>query len=338
MKTTAGILVTVAMSAVAAMAQQAGTPAPAPAPKVIAEIAAGTVMSNVKGAPFSADIVNESVQTLADGNRIVRKWQGKIYRNTEGSTRREGGSTPGAFGTVFSTDPSVTIFDQTGGFRYLLNTEGRTARVMTLPMATVRPLIAPGKVMKVEGQDGVIYLDKGGVDEAKRLTELKAAQTQLEAAKVEANAALVARATVAVPAMPAMPVMPGVSSKYETRKEDLGTQNIEGVDAEGTRTTTIIPADAIGNERPIEIVYERWYSKELKTIVFSRHFDPRFGEQTYRLTNINRSEPDPSLFEVPSGSRILNETRPTSPRAPSSQNRTTERTVRVSTTAATGRP
>jgi hypothetical protein len=102
--------------------------------------------------------------------------------------------------------------------------------------------------------------------------------------------------------------MPG--QKWETRTEQLGVQNFEGVDAEGTRTVTTIPADAIGNERPIEIVYERWYSKELHMIVFSKHSDPRFGEQTYRLTNINRSEPDPSLFEVPAGYRKVSEARP----------------------------
>ena len=95
--------------------------------------------------------------------------------------------------------------------------------------------------------------------------------------------------------------------KWETRTEQLGVQNFEGVDAEGTRTITTIPADAIGNERPIEIVYERWYSKELQMIVYSKHSDPRFGEQTYRLTNINRSEPDPSLFQVPTSYRIVNE-------------------------------
>ncbi|MGH9882249.1 MAG: hypothetical protein ACRD6N_12505, partial [Pyrinomonadaceae bacterium] len=83
------------------------------------------------------------------------------------------------------------------------------------------------------------------------------------------------------------------------RTESLGKQNIEGVEAEGTRTTVTIPAGEIGNEREIEIVSERWYSPELQTIVMSRHSDPRFGENTYRLTNINRTEPARSLFEVP---------------------------------------
>jgi hypothetical protein len=83
-------------------------------------------------------------------------------------------------------------------------------------------------------------------------------------------------------------------------KEDLGKQNIEGVEAQGTRVAITIPAGEIGNERPIEIVNEHWYSTELQIDVMTRHSDPRTGETTYRLTNINRSEPSKSLFEVPS--------------------------------------
>jgi hypothetical protein len=84
-----------------------------------------------------------------------------------------------------------------------------------------------------------------------------------------------------------------------SRTEPLGTQTIEGVEATGTRTTTVIPAGAIGNERPIEVVSERWYSAELQAVVMSTHRDPRFGDNTYRLTGIQRVEPDKSLFEVP---------------------------------------
>ena len=83
------------------------------------------------------------------------------------------------------------------------------------------------------------------------------------------------------------------------RNESLGKQAIEGVEAEGTRNTLEIPAGEIGNERPIEIVFERWYSPELQVVVMTKHSDPRFGETTYRLTNINRSEPAGELFQVP---------------------------------------
>jgi hypothetical protein len=94
----------------------------------------------------------------------------------------------------------------------------------------------------------------------------------------------------------------------KAKKESLGKQMIEGVEAEGTRSTVTIAAGEIGNERAIEIVSERWYSAELQTVVMTRHSDPRFGETTYKLTNINRTEPDHSLFELPAGYTLKEET------------------------------
>ncbi|MEP7075741.1 MAG: hypothetical protein ABI878_08010, partial [Acidobacteriota bacterium] len=108
----------------------------------------------------------------------------------------------------------------------------------------------------------------------------------------------IAQATTSIPRY-------AVSSKYETKKESLGTQNVEGVQAEGTRSTTTIPAGAVGNERPIEIVYERWYSKDLQMIIVSKHNDPRIGEQTYRLTNIVRGEPSSTLFSPPADYKVI---------------------------------
>ena len=72
----------------------------------------------------------------------------------------------------------------------------------------------------------------------------------------------------------------------------------------GVRTTQTIAVGKIGNDRPISIVTEVWTSPELKTIVLSKRNDPRMGEQTFKLTNIQRGEPDPSLFTVPSDFKI----------------------------------
>jgi TonB family protein len=90
----------------------------------------------------------------------------------------------------------------------------------------------------------------------------------------------------------------GSRMKVESRTEPLGTQMVEGVAAEGTRQVQTIPAGAIGNERQIDIVSERWYSPELQMVVLMKHTDPRYGETTQRLTNIDRNEPDTSLFSV----------------------------------------
>lgn len=84
------------------------------------------------------------------------------------------------------------------------------------------------------------------------------------------------------------------------KKESLGTQMINGVSAEGTRITRTIAAGQIGNNKPIQIAFERWYSPDLQVVVKSTRTDPRFGTTTYTLTNVQRAEPAAALFTVPS--------------------------------------
>jgi hypothetical protein len=84
------------------------------------------------------------------------------------------------------------------------------------------------------------------------------------------------------------------------KKEDLGTQVIAGVSAQGTRLTRTIPAGQIGNEKPILIMHETWFSNDLQMVVMSKRSNPWAGETTYTLTNIQRTEPAPGLFAVPS--------------------------------------
>ena len=292
------------------------------APRVVTETFVSTETSLVKGAPFSAEAVNESVQTLADGNRIVRKWSNKLFRNGEGRLRREGSSGSGSLlGAYLTGDSAISIIDPAGG-RLFLDSNLKTARVIATPSITAR----------VEGQSPIIV---NGMSPEKSQAELKAAGvigvTTLVPGKSAGSPAAESVRAAAVERLAATAVSVGQaplvaygystsSAKYDVKTESLGTQNFEGVNAEGTRTTTTIPAEAIGNERPIEIVYEKWYSKELQVTVYSRHYDPRFGEHVYRLTNINRSEPDPSLFEVPAGYKVISDPRttlyrPVAPRA-----------------------
>jgi hypothetical protein len=83
------------------------------------------------------------------------------------------------------------------------------------------------------------------------------------------------------------------------KKESLGTQTINGVSAEGTRVTRTIAVGEIGNDRAIQVVSERWYSPELQIVVKSVRSDPRFGTTTYTVTNLQKTEPDASLFTIP---------------------------------------
>ena len=93
----------------------------------------------------------------------------------------------------------------------------------------------------------------------------------------------------------------GAGGDANVQTEDLGKQVINGVSAQGTRHTRTIPAGQIGNEKAITIVSEKWYSPDLQMTVMSKHSDPRFGQTTYSLTNIQQKEPDASLFVVPAG-------------------------------------
>jgi hypothetical protein len=81
--------------------------------------------------------------------------------------------------------------------------------------------------------------------------------------------------------------------------ESLGQRVIEGLTADGTRATETIETGAVGNDRPIHVVYETWISPDLQTVVMTKHTDPRTGEETFRLANVHRGEPSPGLFMVP---------------------------------------
>ena len=115
---------------------------------------------------------------------------------------------------------------------------------------------------------------------------------------------------VTLPSGSAMSVTVADKLKAETiakaaarQEEDLGYQSVNGVTAQGFRTTTTIPAGQIGNDRPIQIVSERWYSPDLQMNVKTTNSDPRFGETTYQLTNILQAAPDPTLFQIPAESK-----------------------------------
>jgi hypothetical protein len=325
MKTVSGIVMFVLLGG-AAFAQQA-PPTPR-APKAVTEIAVSSEKM-VRNAPFSAEAVSESVQTLSDGNRIVRSSTTKLYRNSEGRFRREFvGGAGGGFNSLYTVGPDISILDPIGGFRYMIDPELRTTRqiMITPPKSELKVITGVDQKVEVElkaaaAAQEASTLAQASVNQALASTAQARAsvdQAKLAAEKIKSEvravvAAVPALAATAVHGQMMAETLNGLSmfhaigskSKWETRTEELGTQNIEGVDAEGTRTITTIPAGAIGNERPIEITYEKWYSKELQMVVMSKHSDPRYGEQTYRLTNINRSEPDPSLFTPPHGYKLV---------------------------------
>lgn len=250
----------------------------------------------VKGAPYSGEAVTETIQTLSDGNRIVNKFSSSVYRDSEGRTRREQ-SLKGLGALGSGDEPLQTIFihDPVASVTYSLDSKSRTAHKSS-PFRFELSRTPGGGVTTAQSQTFEFRLREGAASG-------NVIMTAPLGAGVEA-------ARVPPPAVEhfSMRNEAGVGGTFVFRnkasgnevKEQLGKQMIEGVEAEGTRTTVTIPAGQIGNERPIEIVSERWYSPELQLVVMTRHSDPRFGETTYKLTNINRTEPAKTLFEVPS--------------------------------------
>ena len=111
------------------------------------------------------------------------------------------------------------------------------------------------------------------------------------------------------PSTTVQPLAPSQSrtDRPEISTESLGSQIIEGVNAEGHKTTTTFPIGTMGNDRPLVRVMESWFSPELRITVLTKNSDPRMGESVMQLRNIERSEPDPAMFSVPPDYQVVDE-------------------------------
>ncbi len=229
----------------------------------------------VQGAPYSATITNELVQTLADGNRIVQTSNGSTARDSQGRTRQETVLPPIGNLSAANAPRLVFIHDTVAQTSYTLNLTDKTAqKIPTFSASTNGPGVMGG------GATTTFVRVEGGV-------------TAGAAPLPPLPPAMVAQATLIG------------SDQAEASTEDLGSKTMEGIIVNGVRTTRTIAAGEIGNEKPISIVTEVWTSPDLKTVVYSKRSDPRMGEQTFQLTNIVRSEPDASLFTVPADFKIV---------------------------------
>jgi hypothetical protein len=237
----------------------------------------------IAGAPYSAEKVDQHVQTLADGTHITETFpETKISRDSMGRTREERPAYGGPLerhaieskGAII-----VEINDPVARFRYIFT--------LTEPVAHRQELPA-------EKSRGASPQLQSGHSVASGTGETEPAPPP--AVRAVAPSAAPRRRVVDDPARP----------QFTT--EDLGTQIIEGIQAEGSRQTTTWPVGAMGNDRPITNTNETWRSPELKELILTKSDDPRSGESTHKLVNINRGEPDPSLFEVPPGYTVKDET------------------------------
>lgn len=223
----------------------------------------------VKDAPYTATATTETTQVLSDGNRIVNKTTAFLARDSDGRTRREESMTK--IGNLQAeTAKAVMISDPVAHLQYM-SQPGSAGEGVTMNMAADKL--------------GKIYFHRSGSPEVKDKIQIGGGDvvTHKQEFVITNNDEQGSLATV--------------------KHESLGTQVIEGMNVEGNRDTRTIPAGAIGNEKPIVITSETWTSPDLQVVVLSKRNDPRFGETVYKLTEITRSEPDATLFHIPSDAR-----------------------------------
>jgi hypothetical protein len=225
----------------------------------------------ITGMPFSADESTATTQTLMDGNRIVNTSKSKVYRDQQGRTRTENtleniGGLPASEARV-----SISINDPVAGVHYMLNPNERTAIKMSTSPQVSEDATKEMK-MKLEA-------------------ETKARTVQAEPFGISSGNATFVYSSRRSP-------------ERAAKTEELGNQNMEGVQVKGTRSTMTIPAGSMGNDRDINVVTERWYSPELQMNIMTKRTDPRMGETVFQVTNLNRSTPDASLFAPPADYQI----------------------------------
>jgi hypothetical protein len=281
----------------------------------------------VKGAPFCAEAQHEQVQWLPDGsggapNRIVRQTAWKICRDGEGRTRQEverNGST-----RVYLRDPVARenwVIDparKTARRTGALSIEGLDresmrdfgermrdwAREMServrrgvdaLPPAPPMPPAAPAVAMQPAPPAPPVppapVLITRSTDGVQRETEVRVIRLP--------QGTEGALADVPAPPAPVLWRARSLAPRGPGSVSPLPPREIEGLRVNGERTTWVIEAGKLGNEKPIQTVREVWTSPELMLTVMSRDFDPRQGEETYRLKAVKRGEPDAALMRVP---------------------------------------
>jgi hypothetical protein len=281
-------------------------------PAIVPKFALGKV---VRGAPYSATATTETIQTLSDGNQIIRKNESKLYRDSEGRTRTEQTlETIGKWTAGGEAQQNIFINDPVTGVSYSLDPRTHTAYKSVYPQKKLATG-AQSETLMINGQKVTTYTING---QTVTQAEFEAFTAAVEKKK-RAQAEILEREIKEASNDPVLKkklemVQTGKTDADQWKKESLGTQTIEDVNAEGTRATLTIPAGEIGNTLPLEIIDETWYSPELQTMLMTRHRDPRSGETTYRLTNLSRSEPDRSLFEVPAGYTVQEGKMPPKPK------------------------
>lgn len=278
----------------------------------------------IKNAPYSAEIVTEKTQTLADGNQISNKTTSLNYRDAAGRTRQEMRDSKGNVQHVVITDPVENL-------RYILMPEKKTATKMHMgkdldeKMTSAREKLDAAKEkldkLKQEGKTVSVETQRNGDEVIVKRIERKTGGDKAEGSKdvreeVQVRVIRAGNASdmpvlhtslsstsgnfTSLMALSPMS-MAFVDNRWTAKgnTKDLGSRDIDGVRAEGKMRSYQIPAGEVGNKNPITVISENWYSPELQMTVYAKQTDPRTGEWNYKLNNLKRTEPAATLFAVP---------------------------------------
>jgi hypothetical protein len=237
-----------------------------------------TVAATVKNSPFSAEVVTQYDRTLDNAGHIHRETRGRIYRDSQGRMRTDSG-TPSLQSGADKVE-HITINDPVQSVIINLNPKTKTATIFHLEMGTTAAIA----LANVAGSPVNVAPLQPGLKPAERNATPGATMTSKMPARLS-------------------------TTPVETKTEALGNRYIEGVNASGTRTTRIIDAGSMGNDKPIVSVTETWFSPELKMTVLTVTDDGQSGHSTMKLINIVRTEPLAQLFQVPSD-YIVKDTQP----------------------------
>jgi hypothetical protein len=227
----------------------------------------------VVGRPVSGMEERKSTQKLEDGTMIETSEQQLFFRDSSGRTRTE-----------MPKQNRIIIMDPVAHTQITLNGETKMASRVSLPTVEGTRAVGPPNVeLAARAAKEAAAVQFAGGSYTFTLSDSATATT------ITTDGAVTAPATVR-----------RVVRDNENRKhEELGAESLNGVLAMHTRDTLTIPQGQIGNDRDIHVVNDRWYSDDLQMLVKTENSDPRFGKNTYELTNVLRDEPNPSLFQVP---------------------------------------
>jgi hypothetical protein len=245
----------------------ANSPDPAIGAVVSAVMPKSGGLGAVKGVPFSATQTTVREQTLADGTVIKSTVEVQLARDSDGRIRAE--STLKQKSTDATQSHVVAVWNPTDRTEISWvtgNPHASFANVLHLPE------------LQLNGMMGAL-----------------ASAPPPPPGSLSHSLHTVPVAQSSVPSRDAASI----------HTETLSTDTIASLEVTGTRTTQVVPAGTIGNDRDFTVTSETWVSPELKVTVRQLTSDPRTGTVTTELTNIDRSDPDPALFKPPAGYKTM---------------------------------